>query len=366
MCNIHPRALIGRRTALGGVFGAVTQRVAGHLEASAEPAGARTLAARQRFFGADLIDPETGAVRADQVVLSWVGCTTFALAIGGSVLLLDAWVPRFTSSGYVPATAQDLADLHPEAIFIGHGHFDHAGDAGRIAQACGAVVHGSAEHCAAIRAQVTDPSFPTVELGDADTLIGARHDFTVGNVAVTAIRHLHSAPTAPDRSDPAAPFFPIPDLRAMVTHPPTLDGVLHSLPRLRDQEGGVLLYQFRVPGFTLTWHDSAGPLTEKAPHVFDVLSGLAPTDVQIGAIQGFNQITNGLRDPRRYIESLRPTLFVPSHHDNWLPGVTSQAARYDVPLRTELARLTPAQRPELRTMHDPTDYVRPQRLTFAL
>ncbi|MFE7799461.1 MBL fold metallo-hydrolase [Nocardia sp. NPDC057440] len=366
MCNIHPRALIGRHTALGGALDALAQIAEGRLEASAEPDAERTVVARRRFFGTDTVDARTGAVRADRVALSWVGCTTFALAIGGSVLLLDAWVPRFTSSGYVPATAQDLADLRPEAIFIGHGHFDHAGDAGRIAQACGAVVHGTTEHCVAIRAQVPDPSFPTSELGDAETLIGARHEFTVGNVAVTAVRHLHSAPTAPDRSDPASPFFPAPDVRAIVRHPPTLAGVLQSLPRLRDPEGGVLLYQFRVPGFTLTWHDSAGPLTEKAPHVFDVLAGLAPTDVQIGAVQGFNQITNGLRDPRRYIESLGPKLFVPSHHDNWLPGFTSHADRYDTPLRTELARLAPGHRPELRTMHDPADYLSPQRLTFSL
>ncbi|MFD0360048.1 MBL fold metallo-hydrolase [Nocardia sp. GCM10030253] len=366
MSKIHPRVLIGRRTMLGGAFGAAALIAAGRLEASAEPAGARTVAARQRFFGADIVDPDTGAVRADRVALSWVGCTTYALALGGSVLLLDAWVPRLTSSGYVPATPQDLADLRPEAIFIGHGHFDHAGDAGRIAQASGAVVHGTAEHCATIRAQVSAPSFPTVALGDANTLIGERHEFTVGTVAVTAIRHLHSAPTAPDRTDPSSPFFPLPDLCAIVQYPPTLDGVLQNLPRLRDQENGVLLYQFRVPGFSLVWHDSAGPLTENAPHVFDVLAGLPPTDVQIGAIQGYNQLTNGLRDPRRYIESLRPTLFVPSHHDNWLPGLTASAATYDAPLHEELSRLPPGKRPELRALHDPVDYLSPQRLTFRL
>lgn len=366
MCNISPRALLGKRSILGVALGAGLLPAAGRLEASAEPSEARTIAARKRFFGDDTVDPETGAVRADRVVLSWVGCTTYAAAIGGSVFLLDAWVPRLTSSGYVPATPQDLADLRPEAIFIGHGHFDHAGDAGRIAQASGAVVHGTAEHCAAIRAQVSEPTFPIAALGDADTPIGERHDFTVGIVSVTAIRHLHSAPTAPDRSDPASPFFPMPELRTLVQHPPTLYGVLQSLPRLRDAENGVVLYQFRVAGFTLVWHDSAGPLTEKAPHVFEVFEALAPTDVHIGAIQGFNQLTNGLRDPRRYIETLRPKLFVPSHHDNWLPGLTASAATYDTPLHAELARLAPDRRPELRALHDPVDYLSPQRLTFPL
>lgn len=74
----------------------------------------------------------------------------------------------------------------------------------------------------------------------------------------------------------------------------------------------------------------------------------------------------GLRDPRRYIEAVAPTMFVPSHHDNWLPGVTAGAAAYDPPLLGELARIPAAARPELRSLHDPADYLRPELLTFAL
>ncbi len=330
------------------------------------PVEARTVAARQRFFGPEVVDPVTGEVRPDRVVLSWVGCATYAVAFAGTVLLLDAWVPRLSSAGYVPTTAQELADLAPAAILIGHGHFDHAGDAGRIAQAAGAVVHGTAEHCATIRAQVPDPGFATVPLGDAGTAPGTVHEFTVGAIAVTAVRHLHSGPTAPDPANGSAPFFPVPDLCAIAQHPPTLDDLRVGLPRLRDEEGGCLLYQLRVPGFSLVWHDSAGPLTEKAPQVFDALAGLPPTEVQIGAIQGFNQLTNGLRDPRTYIEAVRPRLFVPAHHDNWLPGFTAPAATYDAPLRAELDRIPAEYRPELRSLLDPADYLAPGRLTFPL
>ncbi len=334
------------------------------LRSPGEHGSESTVLARRRFFGADAVDAGTGALRPDRVVLSWVGCTTYALAIAGSVLLLDAWVPRLTSAGYVPATPQDLADLMPEAILIGHGHFDHAGDAGRIAQASGAVVYGTAEHCASISAQVPDSTFGTVALGDADTAPGQRHEFVIGPIAVTAVRHLHSARTARDREDPARPFFPAPRLSPILRHPPRLGSVLETLPRLRDAEGGVLLYQLRVPGFALTWHDSSGPLTERAPHVLEVLAGLAPTDVHIGAVHGYNQLTNGLRDPRRYIEALAPSLFVPTHHDNWLPGLTAPAATYDRALREELSRVP--DRPELRALHDRADYLRPERLTFRL
>ncbi|NKY30605.1 MBL fold metallo-hydrolase [Nocardia gamkensis] len=351
---------------LFGPGGKVATLAAGRLRPATDPADPRTIAARTRFFGADTVDPATGAPRGDRVVLSWAGCTTYALAIGGSVFLLDAWVPRLTSTGYVPATPQQLADLAPAAIFIGHGHFDHAGDAGRIAQATGATVHGTAEHCAAIAAQVGDPAFPTVAHGDAHTPIGTREDCTVGAVEVTVVRHLHSARTPPDPAGGSPRFFPRPEPGIVRTHPPTLEGLLQAVPRLRDAEGGVLLYQFRVPGLCLVWHDSTGPLTERAPHVFDVLAALPATDVQIGAVQGYNQISNGLRDPRTYVEALSPGLFVPSHHDNWLPGLTASAATYDAPLRAELDKIPAARRPELRALHDPADYIRPQRLTFTL
>ena len=55
-------------------------------------------------------------------------------------------------------------------------------------------------------------------------------------------------------------------------------------------------------GFSLVWHDSVGPLADRAPAVLRTLRRLGPVDVQVGAIQGFNQISNGMRDPRMYIE----------------------------------------------------------------
>ncbi|MGN2639090.1 MBL fold metallo-hydrolase [Nocardia takedensis] len=357
MCELSVRGLAGR-------FPGVVLPAVPPLRPAGEPGSESTIRARRRFLGSDVVDADTGAVRADRVALSWVGCATYVLAIGGVVVLLDAWVPRLMSSGYVPASPQDLADLRPAAILIGHGHFDHAGDAGRIAEASGAVVYGTAEHCAAIRAQVLAPSFPTVALGDAATPPGHSHEFTVGPVAVTAIRHLHSAPTAPDRDDPARPFFPRPRLAPILRHPPTRADLAETVPRLRDAEGGVLLYQVRVPGFSLVWHDSSGPLTERAPQVLETLAALPGTDLHIGAVQGYNQITNGLRDPRRYIEALAPALFVPTHHDNWLPGLTAPAATYDRALHAEVARVGSA--PRVRTLHDRIDYVRPERLTFRL
>lgn len=360
---------VTRRTMLGGLVGAgMTVALSNLHHAAAQPLPRlepRSIAARQRFFGASNVDSRTGAIRADRVVITWLGCTTYALAMSGSVFLLDAWIPRGTVSGYVPTDPDEVADLRPDAIFIGHGHFDHAADAGSIAEASGAAVYGSAEHCAAVRKSVDAPTVRYIELGDAATPVGDRQDFEVAGVSVTAIRHLHSTPTAPEPApEGSPPFFPTPNTSDIVAHPPELDDATTLVRHLFDAEGGSILYQFRIPGFAVVWHDTAGPLSVRAPQVLAQLHELPPTDVHLGAIQGFGQFTNGLRDPREYIDAINARVFVPGHHDNFVPGVSARGETYEAPLRAELARLSSP--PELRMMSDPSDYLSPELLTFAL
>ena len=328
-----------------------------------------TVELRQRYFGHENVDPDTGAVRPDRVILSWFGVTNFAAAIAGHVVLLDAWVPRGEYSGYVPSSPGELAALQPEAIFLGHGHFDHGADAAEIVERSGATVVGTPQHCAQVRSQVgLGVEVTCVEAADTDDEPGAVRELdTLDGVGITAVLHVHSAAENPDAEDPHTPTAPPPDADAVAFHLPAPQDTIHLLSHLADAEGGTVLYQFRVGDFALTWHDSSGPLKERAPHVFDVLSALpAPTDVQVGAIMGFNQITNGLRDPRMYVEALAPKVFVPSHHDNWAPGITTRAENYEPFVQEELDAVPPDKRPILRFIGDPQDYVRPEVLTFDL
>lgn len=331
--------------------------------------GAQTVTARRRFFGADAVDADTAAVRADRVIVSWLGCATFAIAMAGEVFLLDAWVPRGLHSGYVPTTPDEVAALAPSAIFLGHGHFDHAADAPALVDATGAMVYGTAEHRAQIRRTIAAPGrLVVVELGDAAAQPGDRYDHTVApGIEMTAVRHLHSAATTRHRGPDSSPSLaPAPHPRDMLSYPPTLRDAAALARSLDAAEGGCLLYQFRVGDFVLTWHDSTGPLSDRAPGTLAVLRELPRSDVEIGAIQGFNQFTNGLRDPRHYTEALRPSVFVPCHHDNWLPVLTTRGERYHQPLRAELDRLAAGTRPRLNFLADPDDYLRPNRLTFTL
>jgi L-ascorbate metabolism protein UlaG (beta-lactamase superfamily) len=334
-------------------------------EAILERATARQTAdVRRRFFGARNIDSRTGRPRRDRLILSWFGVSNFAMAIRGKVVLLDAWVPRGAHSGYVPTAPAELAALRPRLILIGHAHFDHAADAVPIALASGATLVGTGEHCAELRERApAAPPHCLAAIPNGAPLGTAKKVRALNGVKVRAVKHLHSTGTSPDGYH--MPVAPLP-ATTMLENPPTPADMLHLFGHLPDSEGGSVAYRFQASGVSLVWHDTAGPLVQQLPRVLDDLRQLRPVDVQVGAIQGFNQLNNGMRDPRKYIEALRPETFVPSHHDDWAAIITTRGERYRPYLEAELAKLPDARRPRVRFISDPRDYVRPSALTFRL
>ncbi len=329
----------------------------------------QTVTMRQRYFGAGNVDAATGAVRRDRVILSWFGVSNFAMAIRGHVVLLDGWVPRGGTTGYVPSSPDELAALRPQAIFIGHAHFDHAADAVPIALASGATLVGSADHCAELlsRAPVgTMPPRCTAGLPPGSTPGTFGSAGILRGVGIRLVQSLHSAAEAPDLQDGLhVPVLPPPST-TQLEHPPTPQDMAHIVGGLPDAEAGSVLYRFEVGDFTLVWNDTAGPLRERAPVALERMRQLRPVDVQLGSIQGFGQFTNGMRDIRTYIEALGAPLFVPMHHDDWAAGITTKGENYREPLRLELERIPADRRPKVRFISDPGDYVRPAALTFPV
>jgi hypothetical protein len=111
--------------------------------------------ARSHFFGIENVNQRTGEVDDKKVIISWFSVQSFAVAAKGRVFLLDSYIFRMGNKpGYVPTTLQELVDLKPEAIFLGHGHGDHADNAAYIALKTGAKIFGAAEHCVAMDADV--------------------------------------------------------------------------------------------------------------------------------------------------------------------------------------------------------------------
>jgi len=123
------------------------------------PADPALVKARQKFFGVENVD-ERGRVKKDKVIFSWVTNTTYMLAIGGRVVMLDSYIsrpelpPQPLDTRYTPVLPKDAADARPEAIFLGHGHGDHADNAAYIAKWSGATIYASAETCQVMQLDV--------------------------------------------------------------------------------------------------------------------------------------------------------------------------------------------------------------------
>ena len=330
---------------------------------------AETVAARQHFFGAENVAAD-GSVRSDRVILSWFSVASVAAAFDGHVVLLDAYIHKEEDlPNYVPTTTEELVALKPEAIFIGHGHFDHAAAGGEIIARTGAFLVGTPEHCDQAKQQAAAYAGHAVDVRCIDAVTrGSTPGAEVNElrpfadrIEVTALKHVHSAAEAPDGENHETTIgnAPIPDARLVLLHPPG-PSVLANLSAEGD-EGSSILYQFRLGSFSLIWNDTAGPLRERAPHLFELLTKLPATDVEVGAVLGFNDPTNGLRDIVDYVERLKPQVFYPVHHDFVAEYGSSQ--RMKGIMEREMAKRG-ALPTELRWLYDPQDYLRPSLTTF--
>ena len=331
---------------------------------AADSAIAKKIQARERFFGASNVD-STGEVRADRVIMSWFGVASYAASFNGHVVLVDAWIPRGSHSGYVPTNPQEVAALDPEYIFVGHGDFDHVADAAEIVGLSGAKVVGTRLHCDSIEEQLGKPiGCVAVFPGDTPGFSKQLRNLIPG-VDITAVSHIHSSFESPEFGDGGRlPCPPIWNPRDTAEHPPTPEDFAHLVNHLPDPRGGNILYQFRVGELAIAWHDTVGKITEDAPEVIERLQELPPTDVHFGAILAFGQATNCLRSLGAYITAIEPDIFTPTHHDNFTYAIGGNARDLEPYVRDEIDRISAESRPELFYTYDPDAYIDPTLFTF--
>lgn len=300
----------------------------------------------------------------ENVTLSWTGVSSFIASIRGHVFLFDAWEIIGAVNDYLPLGREELAALRPEAIMVGHGHFDHAGDLGYVAGLAASVIVGSEEHCVVAEEGAAREGVP---LDFTCAITGTASSPAMGDLQtlklwedvepVTIMRHIHSAATAPGEDNQPAPEVPIMELQPYIDHfqddPEELARFLAQ--QQESNEGGAWLYHLRDGDFTLLWGNSAGPIftTPEVTAALDSFPGCV--DVMSNAILGFDQLVSGLQDPRLYVAAAHPSVFLPQHGDAWSPVISAGQAQYVDLLTAEFAQLENP--PEVDFLMDPEDYL---------
>jgi hypothetical protein len=333
-----------------------------------EPLPASTIAARQKFFGPDNVDPHTGALRRDLVILSWTGVSSFAASFRGHLVFLDAYMVReggvpigaWPSIRYIGSTPEELAALKPELILFGHAHFDHTGDLPRVVRANpDALVVGTAEHCRDLRAEVRDVSVRCLSIfaagADLGTITELPEDVLPG-VGITAVKQPHSSAPPDPVTDPPFPW--------RVEGCSTFPGLAFSQFPVQPGEpnswappSGIIsiAWQIRVGDFALLWQDTVGRITgacqvrgeigcERVPAAF---ASLPRTSVRLGSI-----VVSGRSVLADHNRAVRERVFIPLHHD-----ACGYFAKKD--LEEVVARLPRETRPTLWFISDPGNYLRP-------
>ena len=334
---------------------------------------AAMVAARNHFFGQANVDQVTGAVDKEKVILSYFSVQSFAVAARGHVFLLDSYIYRLGDNpGYVPTTVPELVDLKPEAIFIGHGHGDHADNAAYISVKTGATIFGAAEHCVAMHVDATrifgtDAGLKCVSLTTTGSTPGAEvSDVRImrPDICITAFKHLHSGAAPLDPNVAVVPILPVRDPRVEQLYP------TQPPPALNTRTSGVggggaisMLYQFTVGDFSMVWHDTNGPIRAFQPQLEPMLAALPKADVQMGSLVSIGETTNGTYDIALYIQKVQPKIFYGGHADNFNIGASPY---YHRALRAQLANFGVAAEdiPQIAGWDDPYDYLSPGLATF--
>ena len=247
-----------------------------------------------------------GAVPRDSSTLAirWTGFSNFELAYKDQVLLLDAYFDR---GAVFPPLGFRAADVRrADGILIGHGHTDHMSDAATVAARTGARIVGAAVTTEKLAAQ----SVPSAQLVTATGRGGEFFQFgaftiepILGRHGEPALEVLRAFQAVLDATSPKRTAEEIAEQEAI-----RAKGA--SSPLLISE--GTLTYLITLDsGFRVIYRDSGGALTDWERRA---MARIGSVDVALVALPQYI-VGSVAAQALDYVETYRPSLFMPAHHD---------------------------------------------------
>jgi L-ascorbate metabolism protein UlaG (beta-lactamase superfamily) len=257
----------------------------------------------------------------DTIVLRWLGVSNYELAYRDQVILFDTFYSRVWPArplGVLPSEFK-----RADAVFIGHGHWDHIADAPEVAKQTGAKVYGGPPTTEWLKAQgVPDGQLVTWKGGESQKFDG----FTIQAI------HANHAAGRPEPVNKMMTLYAqlVPDFYG---RPQTADETA-EITRLRRRGAGgprinaegTLTYLVTFDnGYRIVYADTAGaPSAEQRA----ALAGIPRTDIGIVPYTGRFNTTLQNKDAMAIVEAFKPRVVLPSHHED----ETGIGAHYDMPI----------------------------------
>lgn len=257
----------------------------------------------------------------DTVVLRYLGVSNYELAYREQVLLFDTFYSRVWPARPLGLLPQDVTRAN--AIFFGHGHWDHIADAPDVARQTKARLYGGPPTTEWLKMQgVPESQLVTWKGGESQTFNG----FTV-----TAIHANHAG----GRPEPVNKMMTL--YQQLVPEwygrPQTEEEKVATQRLQRRGAGGprvnaegTLTYLITFDnGYRIAYTDTAGSITDEQRAAF---AKIPRTDIGIVAYTGRFNTSSQNRESMPMVETFKPRIVLPSHHED----ETGIGAHYDMPI----------------------------------
>ncbi len=277
------------------------------------------------------------------VILDWYGCATFRMRTAGLSIFLDAYIDRAENAPGTGLRADDIVEC--DWIVVGHSHFDHLYGAERIALNTGAKIIGSYETVRVMEQagvpldqMICVSGGETVDLGSGVTVsvFPSLHSCVWSHEGMSGSDEVCLGDLGVTWQEQRARFEGL--VQYLTTQ---LDSVAIQHLAASSQgdrgDGGALVYVFDTPDGRVLYQDTSG-------HWSGILDGIG-VDVAILAAAGRGNVDGEpIQGSLAQFVGRQATLvgaprLVLCHHDNWLPGFSTDT---DLgPIREELERVAP-------------------------
>jgi len=241
----------------------------------------------------------------DLLVIRWLGTANIELSYQGQIILVNAFIDRGPRHFPIGILSEQIQQL--DAIFIGHGHYDHISDAAAVTMKTGASVFAPPFAREKILSQgVSRDQINLVTDGGIYSFNG----FTVQAVLAQHCEFPSYIGKICDAYNEAIP--PTVEVAAL-EETIMLKGAWE--PDIITQGTFAYLFTFDS-GFRVIIRDSAGPITNSERALMERIKG---TDIAMVAYQAQVFAQKQIPETLPLVKLYNPKTYIPIHHDALVP-----------------------------------------------